>query len=103
MTKYITLDFLKCACVRALHTMAQAMLAIIGSAVVLSDVDWRMVFSAGALAFILSMLKSIAIGVPEADYTIDEEYDAMSSDLSDFLRKSEGDYEYGEKDEEIDE
>lgn len=38
------------------------------SAVVLSDVDWMMVLSASALSGILSVLTSIATGLPEVDY-----------------------------------
>lgn len=61
----MTKDFWRAAGIRALHTVAQTALAIIGTAAVLSDVDWLQVLSAAALAAIISMLKSIAIGMPE--------------------------------------
>lgn len=70
MSKY----WIRCACVRAIKTVAQTAVATIGSAVVLSSVDWRMVASAAVLAGILSLLTSVA-GLPEVDMLdeIDEE------------------------------
>lgn len=58
------LEWLKCAGIRAIKTMAQAALGIIASAVVMSQVDWKMVLSASILAGIVSLLTSIA-GIPE--------------------------------------
>lgn len=57
--------FLKAAFVRALRTVCQTAAATIGTAAVLSAVDWRMVASASALAGILSVLTSLATGLPE--------------------------------------
>ena len=57
--------FLKAAIVRALRTVCQTAAATIGTAAVLSAVDWRMVASASALAGILSVLTSLATGLPE--------------------------------------
>lgn len=56
--------WLKAAGVRALRTFAQALLSVIGCAVVLSEVDWLYCLSASALSAILSILMSIA-GLPE--------------------------------------
>lgn len=53
---------------RALRTVAQAAIATIGSAVALGQVDWPLVVSASILAGILSVLTSIATGLPEVDY-----------------------------------
>ena len=50
--------------IRAIRTISQTAIASIGTAVVLSDVDWRMVISASILAGILSLLTSLA-GLPE--------------------------------------
>lgn len=51
---------------RAIRTVAQAMLSTIGtSATFLHDVNWLMVISAGLLAGVISILTSIAVGVPE--------------------------------------
>lgn len=52
------------AAVRALKTMAQAFLAAVGSATLLSAVDWRVAFSTALLAGILSVVTSVA-GLPE--------------------------------------
>lgn len=56
----------KMAAARAVRTVAQAMLTVIGtSAGFLHDVNWLMVISAGALGGIVSILTSIAVGIPE--------------------------------------
>lgn len=54
----------KAAGVRAIKTAAQTFVATIGSAAVISAVDWKVVVSASALAAILSMATSLA-GLPE--------------------------------------
>ena len=61
------MSFVKAAGIRALRTIAQTAVATIGTAMVLSDVDWRMVLSAALLAGILSILTSIATGLPEVE------------------------------------
>ena len=59
-------DFIKCALNRALRTICQTAIATIGSATILSEVNWAVVISASVLAGILSLLTSIATGLPEA-------------------------------------
>lgn len=59
------LKWLRAAAVRALKTVAQTAAATIGTAVMISEVDWRMVLSAALLAGALSLLTSVA-GLPEA-------------------------------------
>lgn len=58
--------WLEAAAVRALKTLAQTAIATIGTTALLTDVDWKIVLSASALAAILSILTSIA-GLPEVD------------------------------------
>lgn len=58
-------NFWYAAGIRAARTIAQTAIAMIGTAVVLSDVNWLAVFSASVLAGILSVLTSIATGLPE--------------------------------------
>ncbi|MDD7445477.1 MAG: holin [Clostridiales bacterium] len=58
------LRWLRAAAVRALKTIAQTAAATIGTAAVLSEIDWRMALSASLLAGLLSLLTSVA-GLPE--------------------------------------
>lgn len=58
--------FWKAAGIRALRTFAQTAVATIGTAAMLSQVNWAVVASSSALAAILSILTSIATGLPEA-------------------------------------
>lgn len=62
----MTKEFWKAALIRALHTMAQTAIATIGTAAVLEEVNWMFVLSASALAAVVSLLKSIVVGIPEA-------------------------------------
>jgi len=59
--------FFKAAGIRALRTVAQTAVAVIGTSAVLSDVNWLAVASASILAGILSLLTSVATGLPEVD------------------------------------
>ena len=59
-----SMEWLKAAGIRALKTVAQTAVATIGTAAVMSSVDWKMVASASVLAGILSLLTSVA-GLPE--------------------------------------
>ena len=56
--------WIKAAAVRAVKTVAQTAVATIGTAAVVSEVDWIMVASASVLAGVLSLLTSVA-GLPE--------------------------------------
>lgn len=56
--------WLKAALIRAIKTVAQTAVSLIGVGSVMSDIDWVMVGSASVLAGILSILTSIA-GLPE--------------------------------------
>lgn len=57
----------KAALIRAVRTFGEAALAYIGTgAVVLGDVDWRAVLSAGAFGFVCAWLLALK-GLPEVD------------------------------------
>lgn len=61
----MTKEFWKAALIRAIRTIAQTAVATIGTAMVLTEVNWLAVGSASVLAGILSILTSIATGLPE--------------------------------------
>lgn len=67
--------FIKCAVIRAVKTMCQTAIGIIGASTLISEVDWLMCLSAVGMSGILSILTSIVGGLPEVDYVIDEEED----------------------------
>lgn len=60
-------DFAKAAAIRAIKTICQTAVAMIGTATVMSSVDWKMVVSASALSGVLSILTSVAAGLPECE------------------------------------
>lgn len=59
-----TKKWIKAALTRSVKTVAQSAVAMIGTAALISDVDWEMVVSASLLAGILSILTSLG-GLPE--------------------------------------
>ena len=61
----MTVEFWKAAGIRALHTFCQSAVATIGTTAVLSEVNWLLVGSTAVLAAIISVLNSIATGLPE--------------------------------------
>lgn len=60
----MTAKWWKAAGIRAVKTVAQTAIGIIGASVVLSDVNWVTVASASVLAGVLSLLTSVS-GLPE--------------------------------------
>lgn len=65
----------KCAVVRAIKTIAQTATSLITVGVTMTEVDWVMVGSASLLAGILSILTSIATGMPEC--AVDKEVEGV--------------------------
>lgn len=59
--------FIQAAAIRAVKTVAQTAVSLIGVGAVMSDINWMRVASASLLAGILSVLTSIATGLPEVD------------------------------------
>ena len=74
----MTKQWLKCAAVRAVKTMAQTGVALIGTSTFMEEVNAPQIISAMALAGILSLLTSVA-GLPEVDPA--EDPDAYEDDV----------------------
>lgn len=66
MKNIVNKEWLKAAGIRALKTVCQTAIASIGTAAVISEVNWPFVLSASVLAGILSLLTSLA-GLPEVE------------------------------------
>ena len=60
----INKKWIRAAGIRAIKTVCQTAIATIGTAALISQVDWTAVVSASLLAGLLSMLTSLA-GLPE--------------------------------------
>ena len=61
-----TQKWAKAAGIRALKTMAQTAVAVIGTGAVISAVDWKMVVLSAIVAGVVSLLTSVA-GIPEVE------------------------------------
>lgn len=61
-----TQKWAKAAGIRALKTMAQTAVAVIGTGAVISAVDWKMVVSSAIVAGVVSLLTSV-VGIPEVE------------------------------------
>lgn len=59
-----TVKWFKAAGVRAIKTMAQTAVALIGTNAFITAVDWKMIVSGAVMAGVVSVLTSIA-GLPE--------------------------------------
>ena len=60
-------NFWKAAGSRAVRTMAQTAIATMGTSAFMQDINWYLVGSASLLAGIISVLTSIATGLPEVE------------------------------------
>lgn len=60
-------EFWKAAGSRAVRTMAQTAIATIGTSAFMQDINWYLVGSASLIAGIISVLTSIATGLPEVE------------------------------------
>lgn len=60
----MTIKWIKAAGVRAVKTFCQTAIATIGTAMLITEVNWMVVLSASALSALLSILTSLA-GLPE--------------------------------------
>ena len=61
------MTFLHATVIRAIRTAAQSALAAIGTTAMVQQVEWEVVGGTAALAALLSVLSSLATGLPEAE------------------------------------
>lgn len=61
-----TVKWIKAATVRAVKTMAQTAIGVIGAATLIESVDWKVVASGAIISGIVSVLTSVA-GLPEVE------------------------------------
>lgn len=66
MKKVFTVQWVKAAGIRAIKTFAQAAIALLPAAAMITAVDWKTVMGTAALAAVASMLTSVA-GLPEVE------------------------------------
>lgn len=59
--------FFLAAGIRAVRTLAQTAVATIGTTALIEEVNWSVVISASVLSAILSILTSLATGLPEVE------------------------------------
>ena len=85
--------FWRATAIRAIKTVCQTAVAMIGTAAVMTDVNWLMVASASALSGILSVLTSIAAGLPEVDYVAQDNGFAEDDEDDDFEDDFEDDFD----------
>lgn len=72
------MQFWKATIIRAIRTVCQTAVATIGTAMVITEVDWKYVVSASLLSGLLSVLTSVATGLPEVE--LDAQIMAISED-----------------------
>lgn len=58
-------EFLIAALIRAVRTFAQSFVSMIAVGAAFSEVDWLHALSVSGVAFVLSVLTSLATGLPE--------------------------------------
>ena len=59
--------FMMAALIRAIRTFAQTFVSMVAVGAAFSEVEWVRVLSVSGVAFVLSMLTSLATGLPEAE------------------------------------
>jgi len=70
--------WLKAALVRAFKTLAQTVVGGIAVGAALNEVEWLRVLSVGAVAFILSLMTSLA-GLPEVELGTQAERESLDA------------------------
>lgn len=66
-------QFLKAMLIRAIKTFCQTAVALIAVGATIADTDWLYILSVSAVAFVVSCLTSVATGLPEAPFEVEDE------------------------------
>lgn len=66
MNQLKSADWWQASLIRALKTVCQTLVAMIGTSTMIESVDWRVVLSSACLAGLLSILTSFG-GLPEVE------------------------------------
>lgn len=67
MMKWDWKEWAIAALIRAVKTFAQTFAAMIAVGAAFSEIDWLRVLSVSGVAFVLSLLTSLATGLPEVE------------------------------------
>ena len=65
MKKIFTRAFIEAALMRAIYTFAEVMLGFMAVGMSVSEVQWGHALSVSLVATVISILKSVVIGMPE--------------------------------------
>lgn len=63
-------QFIKCALIRALKTFCQTAVSLITVGNLVTDMDWISILSISATSAVVSILTSIATGLPEVEMEV---------------------------------
>lgn len=85
MNERSTKEFFRAALIRAFKTMCQAALSMLAVGMSISDVDWLKLLSVSAVAGVISILTSLATGLPEAHTSGEILIDTTTDDASGLL------------------
>lgn len=75
-------EWIKAASIRAIKTVAQTAVALLGTSTLVTEVDWKVVVCSAALAGIVSLLTSVA-GLPELNKTENTELTEKEGESND--------------------
>ena len=72
MKDIFTKAFIEAALMRAIYTFAEVMLGFLAVGMSVSEVEWGHALSVSIVATVISILKSIVIGMPEVRNNVDD-------------------------------
>lgn len=73
MKKYNWKEFFKAAGIRAIKTVAQTAVGMIAVGAAINEVEWAYIASVSVVSGVVSIITSIATGLPELEVKLEEE------------------------------